>query len=118
MSHRSSECSHSPPGVNPRSLGMQTQAKLRLAGVMGEQGDLDAVVEPELLEHARDVRIDGGDAHLELAADLGVGLAEPDPDGDLALAVSETVELLPGMAPALSVLTVGQVADQPAGDRR
>jgi hypothetical protein len=90
---------------------------LGLAGVVGKQGDLDAVVELELLEHARDVRLDRCDAHVELAADLGVGLTQPKRDGDLALAFGEPVELLAGVALALAAVAVGDVADQPAGDR-
>jgi hypothetical protein len=53
-----------------------------------EQGDLDAVVESELLKEARDVSLHRGDAHVELAADFGVGLAAADRDCDLAFAFS------------------------------
>jgi hypothetical protein len=65
------------------------------------------------------VCLDSRDAHVELAADLGVGftLADRDRDRDLALAVGEALELLAGVASALAALAVGHVADQPAGDR-
>src|SRR5215469_6742951 len=89
----------------------------RLAGVVREQGDLYAVVEFELLEEARDVRLHCGDAHVELAADFGVGLAAPDRDGDLALAFGEAVELLAGVPAALAAVASRHVPDQPAGDR-
>src|SRR5438309_901393 len=58
------------PAADPRLCGEAAGApeRARLAGVVGEQGDLDAVVELELLEHARDVRLRG----LALA-DAGVG---------------------------------------------
>jgi hypothetical protein len=71
---------------------------------VSEQGDLDAVVESELLEQARDVRFDRGDAHVQLAADLGVGLASSDRDGDLAFAFGQAVELFAGMAAALAAI--------------
>src|SRR5213082_2392847 len=89
----------------------------RLPGVVGEQRDLDAIVELELLEHARDVCLDGRHAHVELAADLGVRLALPDRDCDLALALGKAVELLASVALAVAALAVPHVADQPAGDR-
>ena len=45
-------------------------------------------------------------------------MPEPDRDGDLALAVGERGELLARVAPAVVAVAVGDVADQPAGDRR
>src|SRR5690348_3468233 len=90
---------------------------LSFVGVVGEQGDLDAVVEVELLEEARDVRLHGGDAHVELATDFGVGLAASDRDGDLALTFGEAVELFAGTTAALTAVGSGHVPDQPAGDR-
>jgi len=63
------------------------------------------------------VRFDGGDAHVELAADLRVGFAEPDRDGDSVLAVGEALELIAGAAFALVDLAVGHVPDRPPGDR-
>lgn len=71
---------------------------------MCEQGGLDAVVEFELLEEARDVRFHRGDAHVELVADFGVGFAASDRDGDLALAFGEAVELFAGVAAALAAI--------------
>ena len=56
------------------------------------------------------MRVDRRDAHVELVADLGLGLAEPDRDGDLALAVAQPVELLAGFALALADAGVGDVA--------
>lgn len=67
---------------------------------MREQGDLDAVVEFELFEEARDVRLHCGEAHVEVAADFGVRLAASDRDGDLAFPFGEAVELLAGVAAA------------------
>src|SRR6516162_11442507 len=90
---------------------------LGFAGVVGEQGDLDAVVESQLLEQARDGRLNRGDAHVELAADFGVGLAASDRDGDLAFAFGEAVELFACVAAALAAVASRHVPDQPAGDR-
>src|SRR5262249_60826776 len=73
--------------------------------------------ERKLFEYPRDVRLDGCDAHVELAADLSVGLAEPDRDGNLAFALAEAVELLAGVALAVVGHPVSDVPDQPAGDR-
>src|SRR5437763_9282550 len=100
-----------------RCLVLALTSRSRLPGVVGEQRDLDAIVEFELLEDARDVCLDGRDAHVELAADLCVWLALPERDGDLALAFGETVELLASVALAVAALAVPHVADQPAGDR-
>src|SRR5438874_7158449 len=99
-----------------RCLVLALTSRSRLPGVVGEQGDLYAIVEFELLEHARDVCLDGRDAHVELAADLCVRLALSDCDGDLALAFGEAVELLASVAPAVVSFAVAHVADQPAGD--
>src|SRR6266511_4706825 len=110
------------PGASGRSnrareaCSTSSCTRSRLPGVVGQQGDLDAIVELELLEHARDVCLDGRDAHVELAADLGVRLTLPDRDGDLALAFGEAVELLASVALAVASLAVPHVADQPAGD--
>ena len=89
---------------------------LGLAGVVCEQRDLDAVVEFEFLEEARDVRFYGCDAHVELAADFGVGLAASDGDGDLALAFGEEAELVAGAVAALAAFASGRLVDQAAGD--
>src|SRR5881398_3800113 len=99
-----------------RCLVLALTSRSRLPGVVGEQRDLDAIVELELLEHARDVCLDGRDAHVELAADLRVRLALPDRDGDFALAFGQAVELLASVALAVAGLAVPHVADQPAGD--
>src|SRR5207248_1199024 len=107
-----------PPSAEYLWIGRPRRyVRSRLPGVVGEQRDLDAVVELELLEHTRDVCLDGRDAHVELAADLGVRLALPDRDGDLALAFGQAVELLASVALAVAGLAVPHVADQPAGDR-
>src|SRR5262249_39729417 len=90
---------------------------LHLPGVVGQQGELDAVVQPELLEHPRHVGLDRRHAHEELASDLGVRLPEPDGDRDLALPLGEPVELRPGVAPAIVAGTVRDVVDQPLRDR-
>ena len=59
--------------------------------------------------------LDGRDAHVELAADLGVRLALPDRDGDLALTLGQAVELLARVALAVVALAVPHVADQTGG---
>src|SRR5215475_13749453 len=72
---RDDSASASPPTAvveRNRQGAAGAQVRSGFAGIVGEEGDLYAVVELELLEHARDVRLDGGDAHVQLAADLGV----------------------------------------------
>src|ERR1700683_1712431 len=71
-----------------------------LTGVVGEERDLDSIVQSELLEHARDVGLYGRDAHEEFAADLGVRFAERDCDADLAFAFGQSVNLFAGVASA------------------
>ena len=51
---------------------------LVLARGLHEQGDLDAVVDVELVEEAGDVGLDGGDGEVQRRGDLGVGLAPAD----------------------------------------
>jgi RND superfamily putative drug exporter len=57
------------------------------------------------------VRLHGCDAHVEFAADFGVGLAASDGDSDLALAFGEEVELFAGVAASLAALASGRVLD-------
>jgi hypothetical protein len=59
---------------------------------VGEEGDLGTVVEIEFGEYAGNVGFHGGQAHEQLARDLGVGLAPPDGDGDLAFAFAELIQ--------------------------
>jgi hypothetical protein len=59
-----------PDEPNAGTRGRRARRRSRLVGVVGEQGDLDAVVDVELVD--------------------------PDRDGDLALAFGEAVELLAG----------------------
>src|SRR6478609_9770714 len=101
-----------------RCLVLALTSRSSLPGVVREQRDLDAIVELELLEHTRDMGLHRRDAHVELAADLRVRLAEPDGDGNLALALCQSVELLAGAALPLVGLALGYVADQTASDRR
>jgi hypothetical protein len=51
---------------------------LVLARGLHEQGDLDAVVDVELVEEAGDVGLDRGDGEVQRRGDLGVGLAPAD----------------------------------------
>ena len=60
-----------------------------LARGLHEQGDLDAVVDLELVEQAGDVGLDGRDGEVQRGGDLGVGLAAADGEGDVALARAE-----------------------------
>ena len=53
------------------------------------------------------MRLNRGDAHVELAADFGVGLAASDRDGDLAFAFGEAVELFACVAAALAAVALG-----------
>jgi len=47
-----------------------------------EQGDLDAVVDLELVEEAGDVGLDRRDGEVQRGGDLGVGVAAADGEGD------------------------------------
>ena len=78
-----------PHRIGPTVLGGGTAGLVAsiVAGVVDEQGDLDAVVEVELGQDARHVRLHGRDAEEEGRADLGVRLALADRDRDLAFPV-------------------------------
>src|SRR6478609_970966 len=54
-----------------------------------EQGDLDAVVDVELVEQAGDVGLDRRDGEVQRRGDLGVGEAAADGKGDIVLAWAE-----------------------------
>jgi ABC-2 type transport system permease protein len=86
------------------------------AGVVGQKGDLDPVVEVELGQDARDVGLDRGDAEVEDGPDLGVGAALADGHGDLPLAVVEQGQAFPGAGAAV-VARAGDPVDQAPGDR-
>src|SRR4029078_8417732 len=106
------------PAPSGRFPLLRTICGSGLAGVVCEQGDLDAVVELELLEHTRDMCLHGRDAHVALAAGLRVRLAQLDGDRSLALALWQSVEPLAGSSLPLVGLALGYVADQSASDRR
>jgi hypothetical protein len=61
---------HEKPGAalvsRPRAAGASE------AGFVGEDHELDAVAEPELLQHARDVCLDHGCGEVKLCADFGI----------------------------------------------
>src|SRR3954468_1385731 len=57
--------------------------------VVDAERDLDAVRHPELDQDVGDVGLDRGQAHVELAGDLGVGLAASDGDRYLPFALAE-----------------------------
>src|SRR5215210_5198064 len=71
--------------------------RLLLARGLHEQGDLDAVVDVELVEEAGDVGLDGGDGEVQRRGDLGVGLAAADGEGDIALARAQCRQSLAGL---------------------
>jgi hypothetical protein len=56
------------------------------ARVVYEEGDLDAVVDAELVEQAGHVCLDGRDGEMQSGRDLGIGLATADGEGDIVLA--------------------------------
>src|SRR4051794_41015898 len=85
-------CSLCGAGSSDRELGPREQAipcevetnviALRVpACVFHEQGDLDAVVDVELVEQAGDVGLDRRDGEVQSCGDLGVGLAAADGEG-------------------------------------
>ena len=61
---------------------------LVLARGLHEQGDLDAVVDFELVEETGNVALDGRDGEVQCRGDLGVRLSAADGEGDVALALS------------------------------
>jgi hypothetical protein len=84
--------------------------------LVGVDGDLHPVPQPELGQDAGDVALDGGFAEVEPGSDLGVRQAlghQPD-DAELAFAEApgRTGDRAPGGGAAAEVL------DQPPGDRR
>ena len=62
-----------------------------------EQGDLDAVVDVELVEEPGDVGLHRGDGEVQRGRDLGVRLAAANGEGDIALAWAERREPVAGM---------------------
>src|SRR3954468_20198307 len=62
---------------------------LVLARVLHEQGDLDAVVDVELVEQAGDVGLDRWDGEVQGGRDLRIRVAAADGEGDIVLAWAE-----------------------------
>jgi hypothetical protein len=67
-----------------------------LARGLHEQGDLDAVVDLELVQQPGDVSLDRGDREEERRGDLRVAEAPTDRQGDIALAWAERRQPTPG----------------------
>lgn len=61
-------------------------SRLVQARFLNKQGDLDAVVDLELVEEARDVGLDGRDGEVQRGGDFGVGVAAADGQGNLVFA--------------------------------
>src|SRR4029450_7535842 len=70
---------------------------LVLARGLHEQGDLDAVVDVELVEQAGDVGLDRRDGEVQRRGDLGVGVAAADGEGDIPLAWAERGQPVAGL---------------------
>src|SRR5439155_1599842 len=91
---------------------------LVLARGLHEQGDLDAVVDVELVEEAGDVGLDRGDGEVQRRGNLGVGLAPADGEGDIPLAWAERRQPVAGLLGAgAGVGVAGHHGDEPACDR-
>src|SRR5215212_12208439 len=71
-------CGARPPATGPESM----VDLLAPARVLHEQGDLDAVVDVQLVEQAGDVGLDRRDREVQSCGDLGVGVAAADGEGD------------------------------------
>src|SRR5919204_6997273 len=80
-------------GVMPRIVSARA-TRYRHAGLVREHHRLDAIAQPELHEHARDVRLDGRLADDELSGDLSVGQPAGHELEDLELSGGELVEPL------------------------
>ena len=88
-----------------------------LARGLHEQGDLDAVVDVELVEEAGDVGLDRGDGEEQRRGDLGVGVAAADSEGDVVLAWAERGHAVAGVVGAGGRVGVaGHHGDEPACD--
>ena len=78
---RAASVAHDPPSA-------------RAGRVLHEQRDLDAVLDLELGQQPRHVRLDRRDAHVQLGGDLGVRAARADRERDLVLARGQRREPL------------------------
>src|SRR3954447_23570773 len=88
------------------------------ACVFHEQGDLDAVVDVELVEQAGDVGLDRRDGEVQSGSDLGIGLAAADGAGDIVLAWAQGGHEVAGVLPAnAGVGIAGYQGDEPSRDR-
>jgi hypothetical protein len=83
--------------AGPAELPAGRDAAATGCGAFDEQGDLDAVVRPELGQEPRDVGFDGGHAHLQAGGDFGVGAPLADGRRHLELARGERRELALGL---------------------
>src|SRR3954469_1944432 len=89
-----------------------------LARVLYEQGDLDAVVDVELVEQAGDVGLDRRDGEVQSCGDLGVGVAAADGEGDLVLTWAERGHAVAGVVgPGGRVGVAGDKGDESSCDR-
>ena len=85
------------------------------ACVFHEQGDLDAVVDVELVEQAGDVGLDRRDGEVQSCGDLGVGVAAADGEGDVVLAWAERGHAVAGVVGAGGRVGVaGDEGDEPS----
>src|SRR3954469_3708232 len=91
---------------------------LVLARGLHEQGDLDAVVDLELVEESGDMALDRRDGEVQRRGDLGVAVAEADGERDVALARAERRQSVAGILGAgAGVRVAGHQRDEPACDR-
>lgn len=65
------------------------------SGVVGEEGGLDPVGEPELAEDPAEVGLHGGLAEVQPPGDVGVGEPVGECPQDLAFLAGEAVDQLP-----------------------
>ena len=87
-------------------------------GVLDEQRDLDPVSGAEFGQQPGYVCLDGGQAHVQLGGDVGVGMPLGDGGGDFVLAGGESGELAPrSLLPGGGIGISGNEADEAAGDR-
>src|SRR5262249_54049166 len=97
--------------IAPRWPGLLA---LRLAH---QEGYLHAVLDLQLRQQARDVRLHRRDAHVDLRGDLGIGQASPDGERNVTLALAERGETPARTLVALAGLGVaGEELDKRAGD--
>ena len=88
------------------------------ARVVYEEGDLDAVVDAELVEQAGHMGLDRRDGEVQSGRDLSISVAAADGEGDIELAWAQGGHEVAGVVTASARVGVaGYQGDEPSRDR-